>query len=150
MKGRDVADLLLLGALWGASFLFMRVAVPQFGPLPLMAVRCGVGAAVLLPLLAWRGQLEALRPNAGRLLTVGVLNSALPFALFAYATLSLTAGFTALLNSTVPIWGRWSPMPGSATCRRGASARAWRSASRACCCWSATGSPSAPRGIASR
>ncbi|MFN9772333.1 MAG: DMT family transporter [Burkholderiales bacterium] len=105
MKGRDVADLLLLGALWGASFLFMRVAVPQFGPLPLMAVRCGVGAAVLLPLLAWRGQLEALRPNAGRLLTVGVLNSALPFALFAYATLSLTAGFTALLNSTVPIWG---------------------------------------------
>lgn len=105
MRGRDVADLLLLGALWGASFLFMRVAVPHFGPLPLMAVRCGVGAAVLLPLLAWRGQAGALLPNAGGLLTVGVLNSALPFALFAYATLSLTAGFTALLNATVPIWG---------------------------------------------
>jgi drug/metabolite transporter (DMT)-like permease len=105
MKSRDVADLLLLGALWGASFLFMRIAVPQFGPLPLMAVRCGVGAAVLVPLLAWRGQAAALRPAAGRLLAVGVLNSALPFALFAYATLSLTAGFTALLNATVPIWG---------------------------------------------
>jgi drug/metabolite transporter (DMT)-like permease len=105
MRGRDVADLLLLGALWGASFLFMRVAVPHSGPPPLMAVRCGVGAAVLLPLLAWRGQAGALLPNAGGLLTVGVLNSALPFALFAYTTLSLTAGFTALLNATVPIWG---------------------------------------------
>jgi len=105
LRGRDLADLLLLGALWGASFLFMRVAVPQFGPLPLMAVRCAVGAAVLLPLLAWRGSPGALAPVAGRLFVVGVLNSALPFVLFAYATLSLTAGFTALLNATVPIWG---------------------------------------------
>ena len=52
VKPRDIADLILLGALWGASFLFMRVAAPEFGPIPLIAVR----VAVLLPVaatLAW-------------------------------------------------------------------------------------------------
>ncbi|HYF58108.1 MAG TPA: DMT family transporter [Burkholderiaceae bacterium] len=105
MRGRDLADLLLLAAVWGASFLFMRIAVPQFGPLPLMALRCAIGAACLLPLLALRGDPSVLRRRAGALAAVGVLNSALPFALFAYATLSLSAGFTSLLNATTPLWG---------------------------------------------
>ena len=104
MKRRDVVDLGLLAAIWGGSFLFMRIAVPQFGPLPLMAVRCGVGAAVLLPLLAMSGGLGPLRERPRALLVVGLLNSALPFALFGVATLSITAGFAALLNATVPMF----------------------------------------------
>jgi drug/metabolite transporter (DMT)-like permease len=104
VRGRDATDLLLLAALWGASFLFMRVAVPQFGPLPLMAVRCAVGAAVLLPLLAWRGGASALRERPGAFVTVGVLNSALPFALYGFAMLSIAAGFASLLNATTPLW----------------------------------------------
>lgn len=104
MKRVDVVDLALLGALWGASFLFMRIAVPQFGPVPLMAVRCIVGAAVLLPLLLWRHEAGWLRRRPLAFTLVGVLNSALPFVLFGYATLWLTAGFAALLNATVPLW----------------------------------------------
>ena len=104
MRGRDLSDLLLLAALWGASFLFMRIAAPQFGPLPLMAVRCAIGALVLLPLLAWRGGAGVLQRRPVAFLVVGTLNSALPFVLFGFATLSLTAGFASLLNATVPLW----------------------------------------------
>jgi len=103
---RDGVDLLLLAALWGASFLFMRVAVPSFGPVPLTALRCAIGAAVLLPLLLWRpGGWSALQQHAGPLVVVGLLNSALPFVLFGIALLTLTAGFSSLLNATAPLWG---------------------------------------------
>lgn len=104
MKSRDTVDLLLLAALWGASFLFMRIAVPQFGPLPLMALRCAIGAAVLAPLLAWRGGFGVLRQRPVAFGMVGLLNSALPFVLFGFATLTLSAGFSALLNATTPLW----------------------------------------------
>lgn len=105
MKTRDLFDLVLLGMLWGASFLFMRVAVPEFGPVPLIEIRVAVGAAFLLTVLAWRGGLKGLLGKAVPLTVVGAINSALPFSLFAFATLSLTAGFAAVLNATAPLFG---------------------------------------------
>lgn len=105
MAVRDVADLVLLGAIWGASFLFMRVAVPEFGPIPLIAARVGIAAAFLLPILVTRGGTRALYANAGPLAILGTLNSAIPFTLFAFAVLSVTAGFAAVLNSTAPLFG---------------------------------------------
>ncbi len=104
MRARVGVDLLLLAAVWGASFLFMRIAVPQFGPLPLMALRCAIGAAVLVPLLVWRGGFGVLRKRPLAFGVVGLLNSALPFVLFGFATLTLSAGFSALLNATTPLW----------------------------------------------
>jgi drug/metabolite transporter (DMT)-like permease len=104
MKARDLTDLLLLAALWGASFLFMRIAVPQFGPVPLVAVRVAIAALALLPVLAWRNELRQLRTHAPRLALLGALNSALPFVLLSYATLTVTAGFAAILNATTPLW----------------------------------------------
>jgi drug/metabolite transporter (DMT)-like permease len=104
MKTRDLTDLFLLAALWGASFLFMRIAAPEFGPLALVEVRVVIAAVFLLGLLAWRGELGALRVQPGRLAALGVLNSALPFVLLTYATLHVTAGFAAILNATVPLW----------------------------------------------
>jgi drug/metabolite transporter (DMT)-like permease len=104
MKPRDVAELLLLGALWGGSFLFMRVAAPEFGPLALVWVRVGVAALVLLPLLAWRGQMAALRAHWKPIAVVGVLNSALPFLFFNIAALVLSAGLMAIFNATAPMW----------------------------------------------
>ncbi|HRO59646.1 MAG TPA: DMT family transporter [Burkholderiaceae bacterium] len=104
MRARDLSDLLLLAALWGASFLFMRVAVPQFGPVPLMGLRTGIGAAVLLPFLFSGGRAGDLIEYAPRIAVVGLINSALPFVLFAYATLHLSAGFAAVLNATAPFW----------------------------------------------
>jgi drug/metabolite transporter (DMT)-like permease len=105
MKARDIVELLFLAAVWGGSFLFMRVAAPELGPVPLMAVRVGVAAAALLPVLALRGGLDALRGHAWPLLVLGALNAALPFSLLAFATLSVTAGLTSILNATSPLWG---------------------------------------------
>jgi drug/metabolite transporter (DMT)-like permease len=103
MRSRDLLDLLLLAALWGASFLFMRVAAPEFGPFALVEVRVAIAAAVLLPLLLLRGGWPTLRAHAPRVAAVGVLNSAIPFALFSYAVLGITAGFAAILNAATPL-----------------------------------------------
>ena len=105
MPPRALADLVLLAALWGGSFLFMRIAAPEFGPIALIALRVAIAAAFLLAVLAARGGLASLRAHAVALLVVGGVNSALPFCLFAWATLSVTAGFAAILNATSPMWG---------------------------------------------
>ena len=103
MKPRDLADLVLLAALWGGSFLFMRYAAPAFGALPLMWLRVAIATVCLLPLLVWRGQVGALRERIGVVTVMGLFNSAIPFVLIAWATLSITAGLASILNATVPI-----------------------------------------------
>jgi drug/metabolite transporter (DMT)-like permease len=105
MSTRDVIDLLLLGAIWGASFLFMRIAAPEFGPVPLIAIRVGIAAVLALGVLALRGGLHGLRRLAGPFLVLGAINTALPFSLFAYAVLWVTAGFASVLNAAVPLFG---------------------------------------------
>jgi drug/metabolite transporter (DMT)-like permease len=105
VKTRDLVDLLVLGGIWGASFLFMRVAAPEFGAIPLIAARIGIGAVFLILVLARRGGLSHLYPNAARLTLLGAMNSAVPFSLFAYAVLSVTAGFASVLNATSPLFG---------------------------------------------
>jgi drug/metabolite transporter (DMT)-like permease len=102
---RDLVDLVLLAALWGGSFLFMRVSVPEFGPWPLMSVRAGVALACLLPWLLWGGHLRAIAANARHMAVIGVLGTALPFVLFAWAMLVLTAGQGAIANAASPLWG---------------------------------------------
>lgn len=104
MTRRNLADLLLLGALWGASFLFMRLGAVEFGPLALAGLRVAGAAVVLLPLLAWRAQLGALRAHARLLFVLGAMTSALPFTLFGYAALALPSGLMAVFNATAPLW----------------------------------------------
>jgi drug/metabolite transporter (DMT)-like permease len=104
MKALDIGELVLLAALWGASFLFMRLGAHEFGAVPLAAVRVGLASVMLIPLLASRGQLGELRTHWQGLLLVGALNSAIPFALFSFAALSITAGLSSIVNATVPLW----------------------------------------------
>ena len=104
MRPRDLAELLLLAALWGAAFLFMRVAAPVFGPVALVFVRVAGAALVLLPLLLSRGGGPALRQHWRWIAIVGVTNSALPFLCFTVAALALTAGLSAIFNATTPLW----------------------------------------------
>lgn len=104
MKKRDVVDLLLLSVLWGAAYLFMRAAVPAFGPAPLIALRMAIAVAVLLPLLAWRGGLGQLRAHPLALLVQAVLFTALPFLMLGFAAQHLTAGLLAVLNATAPLF----------------------------------------------
>lgn len=105
MPTRDLLDLTVLGALWGASFLFMRVAAPAFGPVPLIAVRVSIAAVVLLPLLLRKDGLRQARAAAAPLALVGATSTAIPFTLFAYAALTLPAGLSSVLNASVPLFG---------------------------------------------
>lgn len=105
MQRQDLIDYLLLAALWGLSFLFMRMAVPDFGPFSLMLIRCGIGAITLLFILLALGNLGDLRGNLGMACITGVLNSAIPFVLLAVAAFSISTGTLSILNATAPIWG---------------------------------------------
>ena len=92
MKRRDLIDLLLLAAVWGGSFLFMRIAVPEFGPMPMVEMRVAIAALVLVPLLLRQQSSKVLGDNWRGLTLVGITNSAIPFALFAFAMVSITSG----------------------------------------------------------
>ena len=105
MKLSDVFDLLLLAMLWGGSFLFMRIAAPVIGPVWLIGLRVGLAGLLLLLLIYRQNLFGTLRENAWTLFIVGVGNSAIPFLLFAYASVSLPAGLTAILNATAPLFG---------------------------------------------
>nr|WP_289073253.1 DMT family transporter [uncultured Halomonas sp.] len=104
MSSADTLRLLLLSSLWGLSFIFMRVAAPEFGPIPLVLVRMGIGALLLLPLLLSLHYVRLIWQHKGPLLLLGVVNHVLPFSLLALATTRLEAGFTSLINATTPIF----------------------------------------------
>ena len=91
-------ELCLLGAIWGASFLFMRVAANDFGPAPLVEARLGLGALVLLPFL-WRARAQFPLTLWPKLALIGAINSAVPFMLFAWAAQRAPAGIGAIANA---------------------------------------------------
>ena len=97
--------LVLLSAIWGGSFLFMRIAAPVLGPVVLTELRVAL-AAVFLAIVGWmlRRPLDALR-HWKHFLVLGLFNSALPFLLFSFAAQTLSASVMAILNATAPIWG---------------------------------------------
>ncbi|QQR73951.1 MAG: DMT family transporter [Holophagales bacterium] len=103
MGRRELAALLALAALWGASFLFIRVAAPALGPFPLMEGRVVLAAGLLWGLAKVRGVQVVLRPYWGRLLLLGLVHAAAPFALIAAAEVRLTASMAALLLSVQPL-----------------------------------------------
>jgi drug/metabolite transporter (DMT)-like permease len=94
------AELLLLGAVWGGSFLFMRIAAKDFGAFALVEVRLALGALILLPFLL--RVKDQLKPSHWlRFLGLGIINSAAPFVLFAWAAQRAPAGVVAISNATV-------------------------------------------------
>src|SRR2546428_47461 len=100
----DFLLLVLLGAIWGASFLFIRVAAPVLGPIPLMDLRVIVAAAALLLYSAARRR-NPLLPHRWRdFVVLGTLNNAIPFVTIATAELVLTASLGAILNATSPFF----------------------------------------------
>ena len=104
MSLRDFIDLVLLAALWGVSFMFMRIAGPEFGPFALVEVRVAIAALFLLPILLHREGFGQVQENWGRIAIIGACNSGVPFLLFTYSTLHITGGLSAILNGTAPLW----------------------------------------------
>ncbi len=104
----DIASLVrlfILAAIWGGSFLFMRIGAPVFGTGLLAELRVGIAALFLYGVCAWLGRRLNLRRHWRFYLVIGLLNSALPFLLFAYAAQTLSASLMAILNSASPIFG---------------------------------------------
>ncbi|MCU0966941.1 MAG: DMT family transporter [Burkholderiaceae bacterium] len=104
MRPRDVIELLLLSVLWGGAYLFTRAAVPAFGPAPLVSMRLGIAALILLPIVFYRGGWPQLRASPRALFMVGVPFTALPFMLMTWGALHITAGLSAVLNATAPMF----------------------------------------------
>lgn len=105
MRLIDILQLVLLAAFWGSSFLFLRIAAPVVGPVWLIEVRVLFAGLILFLFAVRQGLLTTIRNNFVPLLIVGAINSAIPFLLFAFASLSLPAGFTSILNATTPLFG---------------------------------------------
>ncbi len=103
VTSRHLVQLLLLAAIWGGSFPFMRAAAAPFGPVPLIFVRMLVAALCLAPFCLLMGG----RPGRGaawwQVTLIALVMCVTPFTLLAYASLSLTAGFTSLLNAVTPL-----------------------------------------------
>ena len=111
MKPRDLLTLIALAAVWGSSYLFIRVAVPAFGPWTLVGGRVLLGAVCLGGFAALLRRPIVLRPIAGRLLVLALLNAAVPFVLISAAELHITASFAAVLNSTTPLFAAAFAVP---------------------------------------
>lgn len=104
MKIKDLFLLLVLSSIWGASFLFMRVAAPEFGAMPLVFIRMAGAVVFVLPLLLSRTLRKAIRTHLVPLAVLGFFNHVVPFSLLSFAMTRLEAGFTSVLNATTPIF----------------------------------------------
>jgi drug/metabolite transporter (DMT)-like permease len=95
---RTPVELTLLGAVWGGSFLFMRVAAADFGPFALVEVRLALGALILMPFL-WQARARFTPAVWLRVAGIAAINSVLPFVLFAWGAERAPAGIGAITNA---------------------------------------------------
>jgi drug/metabolite transporter (DMT)-like permease len=101
MTARHLLILCFLGAMFGASFLYMRVAAPVLGPWVVAFVRVGLAAAILFLLVRGTG-LRAVARDWRPLLFLGAVNSALPFGMYAFAEQTIDASLASILNALAP------------------------------------------------
>ena len=95
---RTPVELVLLAAIWGGSFLFLRIAAPKFGAVALVDVRLALGALVLAPFL-WRARRQLAAAGWSKIMAIGLVNTLLPFLLFAWSAERAPAGVSAIINS---------------------------------------------------
>lgn len=105
MHARHFLQLLMLSAVWGGSFPLIRIAAPAFGPWPMACLRCALAAVVLALLMRAMGLRWPDRAHWRSLSVLSTLTVAVPFVLFNAAGLVIPAGYSALLNATVPLFG---------------------------------------------
>jgi len=104
MKTKDIAALIGLAALWGASFLFIRIASPAIGPFLTIQGRVTIAAVALLIYIFMIGQPTQFKQRWKQYLIIGALNASIPFTLIATASLHLHASMLAIINSMTPLF----------------------------------------------
>ncbi|WP_255988180.1 DMT family transporter [Chitinolyticbacter albus] len=105
MNAASALRLILLAAIWGASFLFMRVSVPALGPVIPAVGRIVIGAVFLALVAVLLARTRLKREHWRHYAVLGLFNTAIPFLLYGLAARSLTASMMSILNATAPIWG---------------------------------------------
>ncbi len=105
MRPIYIIEMLVLAAFWGLSFYFMRVSSHEFGPVTLIFLRTLSAALFLTPVFLYKQLLAESIKHWRHMFMVGLLNSAIPFTLFSFSTLTLEAGITSILNATAPMFG---------------------------------------------
>ena len=105
MRAIDTIRLLVLGAVWGASFLFGRLCAPALGPAWTACIRTLLAGVLLLIYAAAIGKATRWREFGKNYAIIGLINSALPFLLFAFAAARIPAGYMATMNATAPMFG---------------------------------------------
>ncbi|MEP7207593.1 MAG: DMT family transporter [Casimicrobiaceae bacterium] len=104
LQRADIARLLALGAIWGSSFIFVRVLAPLLGPWATAASRVALGGMVLVAYAMLLRRQVQLRRFWVAYAGMGLVNSAIPFTLFGFAALHLPASYLGILNSTTPLF----------------------------------------------
>lgn len=104
MRGNDLLALLALSAMWGGGFLFVRIAVPDFGPFALVAVRVLLAGGLMAAWAAARGGVPPFWRRGREYLVLGALNVAFPFTLSSWALLTVPASLAAIIMATVPLF----------------------------------------------
>ncbi len=104
MNHASLFRLVSLSAIWGASFLLLRIGAPVLGPAWLIFLRVLLAALFLLAVGCHLGKALDTRRHWRHYLALGCFNSALPFLLFAYAATGISASLMSILNATAPIW----------------------------------------------
>ncbi len=104
MSLNNLISMLALGAIWGASYVFMRLGAGEFGALTLAGLRAAGAALILLPVLLLSRQYRALTAHWRAITCVGIANSTLPFVLFNYAALHINAGLSSVLSAAAPLF----------------------------------------------
>ncbi|HCH77228.1 DMT family transporter [Stutzerimonas kunmingensis] len=105
MRPLDMFRLLALAAIWGASFLFLRIIAPVLGTFPTAFFRVLLATAGLLVILLLLRTRWDFRGKLGLCLMLGVINSGIPFALYSVAAQLVPAGYSAIFNATTPMMG---------------------------------------------
>lgn len=105
MPARDLVKLMFLAAIWGGSFIFLRVAAPEFGPLMTSILRVSLAAVVLCGFALGTGVAMHWRRNVKPYAVVGLFAAAIPFSCFSFAALHLPAAYSAVMNATAPLFG---------------------------------------------
>jgi drug/metabolite transporter (DMT)-like permease len=104
MRGSDVARLVALAAIWGGSFIFIRVLAPQLGPVLTATTRVLIAGLALVAYFRVSGFDAGLRRFWRQYLVIGIVNSALPFLLYAFAALHLPASYSVIMNAMTPLF----------------------------------------------
>ena len=100
MESKDWVLLISLAAIWGSAFMFIKISAVEFGPILLVTLRLLIAGLVFMPLLLKKQNRLQFKPYLPSILIIAVISNALPFTLFAFASLGATSNMLGILNGT--------------------------------------------------